>query len=421
MKQTWGIPAFHEVKYTQLIMDMFQSLKLLKTMKEVRESKHGALRFLLANMKDLESYKFFGIKLEHSPVRFKTQIVDGFPQIVRDSQPSSRDIIRFMHIYAEHNLKFIPIILKECTHAWSPLAVLTIDPVTLIECGTGKIAGGNLILDDNAIATIAYSDEPWKELFQRALKEDPRLSNVLGMEYDNGALLRLIRKQLNSCIYEKKMYRGELFLIRWFLEVTNGTGILASKQYKKLRLNSTDVVKELSKICGHFYDMKTHFQLTILRITNKTEKLLNFHVVPDIKVITADMFDPNISIDTLGPRNFLILFMLVNARVMNLETGLESFFSSLKSQNFSGGQHWQTLTKRGAVKIHIGEKVSQMYENMQQLAKLSLHGLPKWHLPKMILPITIHSGLNVPKGIRKFLKKETNMYTRAQKMNFSSN
>ena len=160
MKQSWGIPAFHEVKYTQIVLDMFHSLKLLRTMKEVRESKHGALKFLLSNMKDLQSYKFFGIKLEHSPVRFKTQKVDGVPQIVKDSQPTSRDIIRFMHLYADYNLQFLPYILKQCTHSWSPLAVLTIDPVTLIECVTGKTVGGKLVLDDHAIERIASSEKP---------------------------------------------------------------------------------------------------------------------------------------------------------------------------------------------------------------------------------------------------------------------
>ena len=199
-----------------------------------------------------------------------------------------------------------------------------------------------------------------------------------------------------------------------------GKGILSSHVYKKtLRLRSTDIIIQFSGIDEHFFDMKTHFELTIGRQTGTSEKILHYHVVPDVKLITEDMFNPNISVDVLGPRNFLIIFMLVNSRVMNLETGLESFFSSLKSQNFSGGQHWQTLTNRGAVKIHVGDKVSQMHSNMQQLANLSLHGLPKWNIPKLILPITVHSGLSSPKGIQKFLKKEKNMYTRAQKMNFS--
>ena len=274
-------------------------------------------------------------------------------------------------------------------------------------------------MDHHDIQRISCSEEPWKDLFQRALKEDPRLSDILGMEYVGGAMLRNIRKQLTSWIYGKKMYRGELLLNRWFLEVRIDTGSLARNKYTKLQLNSTDIVIELSTMDGQFYDMKTHFQFTISRTTGRADKLLYIHVVPDVKVLTSDMFDPSISIDTLDPRNFPSIFMLVNARVMNIETGLESFFSSLKSQNFSGGQHWETLAHRGAVKIHVGEKVSQMHENMQQLAKLSLHGIPKWHLPKMILPITIHSGLKIPKGIQQCLKKETNMYTRAQRMHFN--
>ena len=87
---------------------------------------------------------------------------------------------------------------------------------------------------------------------------------------------------------------------------------------------------------------------------------LYYNVIPNVKIIVEDMFDPEISVDILGPRYFLIFFMLVNARVMSMETGLESFFSSLGTQNFSGGQHWETLEHRGAIKLHVGEKFSQM-------------------------------------------------------------
>ena len=88
--------------------------------------------------------------------------------------------------------------------------------------------------------------------------------------------------------------------------------------------------------------------------------------------------------DKLGSRNFLIIFMLVNARVKNIETGLETFFSSLKLQNFSGGQLWTTLEHRGAVKLHVQDKVSQLRPNMVQLANLSLEGVKKWNIRKFI-------------------------------------
>ena len=81
---------------------------------------------------------------------------------------------------------------------------------------------------------------------------------------------------------------------------------------------------------------------------------------------------------------------------------------------FLGGQGWKTLEHRGAVKLHVGKNLSQMRGSMQQLAALSPHGLRKWHLPKMILPITVHSGLKVPKAIGKFLLVKKNVYTRAQ-------
>ena len=79
--------------------------------------------------------------------------------IVQDSERSSRDVIRFMH-YADYNLQFIPDIHKECTHAWALFAALTIDPVTLSECITGKKVRDRVVADSHAIATVALSDEP---------------------------------------------------------------------------------------------------------------------------------------------------------------------------------------------------------------------------------------------------------------------
>ena len=139
------------------------------------------------------------------------------------------------------------------------------------------------------------------------------------------------------------------------------------------KLQKTDTVIQFTKMNLQHYDMKTHFELTVTRKSSNCR----FHVVPDIKTILEDMFNPEIHVDVFGPRDFLIIFMLVNSRVMNVETGLESFFSSLESQNFSGGQHWQTLEHRGAIKLHVNDNFSQLQENMHQLAKLSLQGLPK--------------------------------------------
>ena len=115
--------------------------------------------------------------------------------------------------------------------------------------------------------------------------------------------------------------------------MVNGSSIICSDKYTKLRLYNTDVIKQLSKLNDTTCDMKTHFQLTVSR---KTETI-KFHVVPNVKLVVEDMFNAEISVDILGSRNFLIIFMLVNARVMNVETGLESF-SSLEAQNLSGGQ-----------------------------------------------------------------------------------
>ena len=100
------------------------------------------------------------------------------------------------------------------------------------------------------------------------LKEDPRLSDVLGMEYDRGAMLCYVRKQMRVCIYNKAVHNGELFLNRWFLVVRIGKGILSSHVYKKtLRLRSTDNVKQFTIIDEQFFDMKTHFELIIRRKT----------------------------------------------------------------------------------------------------------------------------------------------------------
>ena len=321
-----------------------------------------------------------------------------------------------MNAYVDYVLEFLPGILKTCTHPWSSLAERTIDPVTLLECITGKFEDGNLVMDTNAVSTIETSRVPWKELFSRVLNEDPRLSQSLGMEFDDGALLRYTRQQMAKCLYGNEKHENRLFANSWFLNVVPGKGVLCIDKYKKLKLGTTDVVVQFSKLEDEFGDMKTHFHLTVRKKTNMVENTITFHVVPDVKMIVEDLFNPEISVDNLGPRQFLIIFMLVNARVMNVETGLESFFSSLQSQNFSVGQGWKTLEHRGAVKLHVGKNLSQMRGSMQQLAALSPHGLRKWHLPKMILPITVHSGLKVPKAISKFLLVKKNVYTRAQNM-----
>lgn len=60
---------------------------------------------------------------------------------------------------------------------------------------------------------------------------------------------------------------------------------------------------------------------------------------PDYINIIEDLFDSKCSVDLLGPRTFLIVFMLVNAKTMNLETALQSFFATFENQSFTGGQN----------------------------------------------------------------------------------
>ena len=96
---------------------MFRTFKTLKTMKDLASSDHPAFRFLLPHMKELQGYSFGGIRLEHSPVQFITRVSQGVPSIVKDSEPSLRDVVRFMHQYSDHVLQFVPKILDETTHS----------------------------------------------------------------------------------------------------------------------------------------------------------------------------------------------------------------------------------------------------------------------------------------------------------------
>ena len=375
MKQSWGLPGFHEVRYIPHVLELFRSLKEIGSWKELCNSQHAAFRSIGPYLKSLGQYRFLGVSLDHSPVRYVTETISGIPTIRKHSEPTVRAIIKFVHLYADYILEFVPKILQDCTHPWSSLASRTIEPISLLECITGTKAEENeeIEYDDNALRMVVDSAMPWKDLVNFVLKEDPRLSDVLYMEYHGGALLRHIRKQISNCLYSMKSYMNDLFVNRWFLEVKGGSGVLNQDKYVKLKLKKTDTVIRFTKMDLQHYDMKTHFELTVTRKSSN----LCFHVVPDVKTIVEDMFNPEIHVDVLGPRHFLIIFMLVNARVMNFETGLESFFSSLESQNFSGGQHWQTLEHRGAIKLHVNDNFSQLQENMQQLAKLSLQGMPK--------------------------------------------
>ena len=127
------------------------------------------------------------------------------------------------------------------------------------------------------------------------------------------------------------------------MKVIPGKGILKKDKYSKLKISNDSVVYQLSKLDVSPYDCKAHFKVTLLPKSLHPDDQITFHIVPDVKTIVEDFFNPEISVDKLGSRNFLIIFMLVNARVMNIETGLETFFSSLKSQNFSGGSHGKLL------------------------------------------------------------------------------
>ena len=87
-----------------------------------------------------------------------------------------------------------------------------------------------------------------------------------------------------------------------------------------------------------------------------------FDVVPNVKVIMGDFFDPLITVDRMGSQNILIISMLVNARTMNIEIGLETFFQvsspSLFPEASPASEH------RGFIKLYATGRVSQMQKNM---------------------------------------------------------
>ena len=123
------------------------------------------------------------------------------------------------------------------------------------------------------------------------------------------------------------------------------------------------------------------------------------------------MFNPDISVDILGPRYFLNVYMLVNARVINLETGLESLSPSLGSQIFSGGQKWQNLEENRGVWGYTLEKgarkcsrISNNLRNSRLIDYLS-GTYPKLYF-QISNKITIHTGFKVKKEcVNRFSKK----------------
>ena len=104
--------------------------------------------------------------------------------------------------------------------------------------------------------------------------------------------------------------------------------------------------------------------------------------------------------------------MLVNAKTMNLETGLESFFASLEAQSF-GPQDSETLVNRGVIKIHIRNGFSQMKKNMNQLASLCKEGLPEFKIDQILLPIVTHRKQITPATFMKnYFQEGESMYNR---------
>ena len=87
---------------------------------------------------------------------------------------------------------------------------------------------------------------------------------------------------------------------------------------------------------------------------------------------------------------------------MNLETCLESYFSSFQNQAF-GPQNVETLVNRGVIKSHVREDVNLFYRNMRQLSILLKHGVPQFQIPQFCLPIIVHSQHTDPTALRKYM------------------
>ena len=82
------------------------------------------------------------------------------------------------------------------------------------------------------------------------------------------------------------------------------------------------------------------------------EMVIFLDVVPDVKVIMEDVFDPQIFVNRMGSRNNLIICMLVNARTMNIETGLATFFQVSSPSVFltaSPGEHWSIVVSLSCI------------------------------------------------------------------------
>jgi len=108
----------------------------------------------------------------------------------------------------------------------------------------------------------------------------------------------------------------------------------------------------------------------------------------------------------------LIIFMLVNAKTMNLETALESFFASFQAQSF-GPQHPSTLVNRGVIKNHIRDGFTQMKKNMEQLSLICKDGLDAFNIDKILLPVVTHRSNITPTAFMKnFFQQNQNMYNR---------
>ena len=102
------------------------------------------------------------------------------------------------------------------------------------------------------------------------------------------------------------------YLCRWFWEGTKDSGIIGKDKFSKLKILGNNVIFKLSRSDISYYDCKSQFKLTLLRKASNYEETIVINIVPDVKVILEDFFNPKISVDKLGSRHLLIIFLLVN-------------------------------------------------------------------------------------------------------------
>ena len=434
-KQQFGLPGWSECRFTDGILEELKKLANIKTIRDIENCRSELLLPLKIHLKDLTQYKFGGISLQHSPQRLRKQISHGsdgekLVTIEIEANLSMRDVTKFISTYASSLAADLPLAFSRCRHPWCKLAINTIDIGFTLRSIVGENEIIEMVRGGEDDLKVSECLENWEALISRCVSEDPRLRNTLGVRMDNGALLVHFRTQMLYAVFSK----FEQVILdaprRWFFlyaRKSPSTDLLSEHSYTRLsKFVPVDYTVNSFKIrSGSFVDCYDHFTLNLTfteyelrRMPNNkkrsVEKLVtrDLHVVPDIVTIVQDLYDEKIRRDILGPRLFLIIFDLVNAKTMNVETAMESYFSILENQKF-GRQDPLNLVNRGIIKSHVGDNFHFMSTNMRQLAALCRQGVSPFGIQRMCMPLTFHTRFSTPTAFVKYSHAAlNNMYSR---------